>query len=136
MATLFNVNATAPTKAERAELQVLEGLLEELPDEFLACRDMRHAWTVHADFYVAENEIGYRGVVIARELVCLRCSTGRHELYVQRKWGLDKIRNSYVYTSGYQLSGVPRGVKRSQAINDVQYRKAMLKVAALAKDSN
>ena len=48
--------------------------LRELPDEYLACRDLRHAW----------EELGYfrergGGGAIIRKLQCLRCGTLRRD---------------------------------------------------------
>lgn len=122
-------------KAKIADAKTTEALLETLPDNFLMCRDLRHAWGVLNDFYVYNDPKQTRLLVIARDLVCLRCNSERREVFVQRSWGLDKERNTYTYVEGYSLKGVPRGTKASQVVHDVQYRKAMTKVAAAAKEA-
>lgn len=99
-----------------------------LKDEWVDCRDMRHAWQVHTDFYVDDDSR------IHRDLECMRCGTVRKESYENNKWGLNKTSNAYVYPENYQLTGVQlRGIQGgplNQLIRHDQYRRAMDKIAA------
>lgn len=108
--------------------------LMDLPDDWVMCRDMRHAWAVVEDFHVTERK-GTRVQTIARILGCIRCATLRKETYVHNGYGLDKIGQGYQYPEGYQIKGVPRGVKPQAIIQEEQYRRSMEKLASLAKDS-
>ena len=128
--------STAPSNASKVspgDMATLEGLLEELPEKFIQCRDLRHAWSVDNDFYVWDNPSEVRALTIARDLVCLRCGTVRRQRFVQRRWGLERLGNNYSYQDGYQVHGVPEGLKPAQAVSIVQYKKAMRKVAKLAR---
>ena len=106
--------------------------LRDLPTEWVTCRDMRHAWATLNDFHVTGKEGGF--VRVQRELICMRCETVRYEVYDQTRTGLDKVSQSYGYPDGYQLAGVPRGVKPQAIIQQEQYRRAMEKVAGAARN--
>lgn len=109
--------------------------LTGLPDDWVMCRDMRHAWTVVNDFHVTDRR-GKRIMMIARELGCMRCATLRKENYVHNGYGLDKVSQHYVYPDGYQMKGVPRGVKPQAIIQEEQFRRTMERLADSAKDSD
>jgi len=103
-----------------------------ISDAWLDCRDMRHAWKVHTDFHVA----AFKGIQqITRVLVCIRCETRRKELYSHSGFGLDKTRQVYEYPQGYQIKGVPRGVKPKNIVQEEQYRRALEKLAGSARNS-
>lgn len=108
--------------------------LKDLPDTWVLCRDVKHAWTVETDFHVTD----YKGGdihEIRRIMRCLRCGTDRHETYVpSKRWGLEKTTQHYAYPDGYQFHGTPRGVKPSWLIQGEQYRRAMERVAALQRE--
>lgn len=104
--------------------------LQKLPANWVNCRDMMHAWSILNDFHVA-GKIS-RTSIIKRELVCMRCETVRHEEYEMTRWGLNKTYQSYSYPQGYQIPGVPRGVKPKAIVQQEQYRRAMEKVAGAA----
>lgn len=107
--------------------------LKDLPDKWVVCRDVRHAWAVENDFHVIPQVTEGRKLKhIARDLVCMRCTTIRHETYIQSKTGLEKVGQSYSYPEGYQIPGVPRGVKPSHIVQAEQFRRAMQKVAHAA----
>lgn len=116
------------TKARKT----LEQALTVLPDHYIACRDVRHAWSTENDFHVYQQaqEKGRRTMHIARDLVCMRCGTLRHEVYIAtRNAGLEKISQSYEYPEAYAIPGVPRGVKPSSIIQQEAWRRAMERVA-------
>lgn len=106
----------------------LEAALRNLPDNYLMCRDLKHAWDVHFDFFVNPKT-----KEVERKLRCIRCDMIRVEKYVQTSNGLDKIRNIYGQPEGYGIHGVPRGVKPSSIVKGVQFERAMEKVAARAR---
>lgn len=110
----------------------LADALTALPDNWIMCRDMRHAWEVNEDFHVSKSK-GSKAVEIRRVLDCLRCETKRIEVYHQTKWGLEKVRQNYDYPEHYQIHGVPRGVKPSYIVQGEVYRRSMSKVATVAK---
>lgn len=104
--------------------------LRDLPEKWVSCRDMRHAWATLNDFHVT----GKGHVQIQRQLVCMRCETVRFEVYERTATGLDKVGQSYGYPDGYQIPGVPRGVKPQAIIQQEQYRRAMERVAGAARN--
>lgn len=106
--------------------------LKTLPDHWVVCRDMLHAWAVENDFHVTPMAtVGRKSIMhISRELVCMRCGTVRKEKYhLSARGGLEKVGQSYEYPEGYQIPGVPRGVKPSHIVRQEQYRRAMERVA-------
>lgn len=104
----------------------LAAALTELPENWLMCRDMRHAWTVSEDFHVEKNK-GATVQTIKRVVSCLRCETKRVEFYTPNRLGLEKISQHYTYPENYQFKGVPRGIKPSWIIQAEQYRRTMEK---------
>lgn len=122
-----------PVKRYTADAKAAKTLatgLTKLPDNWMACRDMRHAWSVEEEFHVEPSQvIGRKIQSIRRILVCMRCETRRIENYVAGRYGLDKVGQHYVYPNDYQIPGVPRGVKPQSIIQQEQYRRAMAKVA-------
>lgn len=111
---------------------MLASALHDLPDNYLMCRDMRHAWELQHDFFAEGNRAGVKGE-IKRILVCLRCGMERVERYSQTRWGLDKVGQTYHYPEAYQIHGLPRGVKPSSIVQGEQYRRAMEKVAKASR---
>lgn len=121
---------------DTAARKTLENALMILPDQYIACRDVRHAWSTENDFHVHKQvqEKGRRTMHIARDLVCMRCGTLRHEVYIAtRDRGLEKTSQTYEYPELYAIPGVPRGVKPSAIIQQEAYRRAMEKVAKAAR---
>lgn len=112
----------------------LADALTTLPDNWIMCRDMRHAWEVDEDFHVTKGQ-GLNIASVRRTLVCVRCETLRVEKYHSLKWGLEKVAQHYVYPDNYQIHGVPRGVKPSFIIQGEQYRRAMSRIADAAQET-
>lgn len=118
--------------AGRKAAKRLAEALTELPDTWVMCRDMLHAWAVENDFHVTPLvTVGRKSIIhISRELVCMRCNTIRKERYhLSARGGLEKVGQSYDYPEHYQIPGVPRGVKPSHIVRQETYRRAMEKVA-------
>lgn len=111
------------------DAQILANALQDLPENWLICRDMRHAWEVSQDFHVVK-QTGTKVQHLRRTLSCLRCETLRNERYIISRYGVEKEGQSYTYPDQYQLEGIPRGVKPSSIVQAEQYRRAMEKVAA------
>lgn len=114
--------------SDKQAAALLASALRDLPEKWVICRDVRHAWAVLNDFHVVGDASD-----IQRELVCMRCETVRFEIYLrQRNGSLEKVSQSYAYPEGYQIPGVPRGVKPSSIVQQEQYRRAMIKAAGAA----
>jgi hypothetical protein len=79
--------------------------LTGVPDNYLLCRDLLHAWDVVSDFHITDHNS------IERTLQCSRCSTIRYDSFSTSQDGLVKDRSRYSYPQDYQLKNVPRGVK-------------------------
>lgn len=128
------LKADSPYQKKKAR-DILTRRLQEMPDNWVNCRDMRHAWAVENDFHVVTQaqEKGRRTMHVGRDLICMRCPTVRHEVYIATRHGLEKISQSYSYPEGYCIPGVPRGVKPQAIIQQEQYRRAMEKVAGAAR---
>lgn len=78
--------------------------LKDLPDQFLACRDLRHAWEELG--YFRERGSGRAGGPIIRKLRCLRCGTLRRD--VLSNSFTDKTTHYYGHPDGYRLEGMGR----------------------------
>lgn len=92
--------------------------LRDLPDEYLACRDLRHAWE-ELGYY---RERGTSGAII-RKLQCLRCGTLRRDT-LSNSYS-EKTTHYYGHPEGYRIDGMGRAgmdevrkevVKRHQVI--------------------
>lgn len=104
--------------------------LTVLPENWIMCRDVRHAWDVLNDFHVTPVE-GTKTLHFGRDLLCDRCGSQRKELYVMRKGtGLEKVAQDYVYPEGYQMTGLERPESRTLILQMEQYRRAMARSAA------
>lgn len=65
------------TMTKRADAELKEWL-DTIPDEFLACRDVRHAWGGEHRFW--SLQISKLGLVRGRTLVCARCGAAKHQI--------------------------------------------------------
>ena len=106
----------------------LKTALKSLPDNFLDCRDMRHAWTVTQDYFLAEDDNR-----IIRELACTRCGTFRRDSFRATRDGrLVRFGTSYTYPDTYQLTGVAHGVKPQEVVRGEIYRRTLAHLMAEA----
>jgi hypothetical protein len=78
--------------------------LRDLSDEFLACRDLRHAWEELG--YYRERGSGRAGGPIIRKLRCLRCGTLRRDTLANAF--SEKTTHYYGHPDGYRLEGQGR----------------------------
>lgn len=120
------------TKAELAAIQnEIAEKLQDLPSEFLACRDsgLRHQWHLVTDFHVVPAE-QVRGTIshIQRKEECLRCGGTKTEKFALLEDGITKVGEAREYPEGYLLEGgIPRGVKRSSVVWGEGFRRAGVK---------
>jgi hypothetical protein len=78
--------------------------LRNLPDEYLACRDLRHAWDELG--YYRERGTGGAGGPIIRKLQCLRCGTLRRDT-LSNSYS-EKTTHYYGHPDGYRIEGMGR----------------------------
>lgn len=89
--------------------------VRNLPDPYLACRTLRHAWTPQAMRLPDPDDTrvltlfdqGYRQVIV-RVSKCVRCDTTRIDYYGRydkRKLYFHRIDSSYWYPTDYQFHG-------------------------------
>lgn len=77
--------------------------LSNIKEEYLECRDLKHAWTWSTDFvdYKDDGKV----VSVIRALQCSRCRTIRYDEYAPKTF--DKIRSRYSYPGEYHIPGDP-----------------------------
>lgn len=108
--------------------------IEKLPDAYLRCRDLKHAWKVDHDFHVEPSVTeGAKVVLLRRVLKCRDCATLRVEHFIQGRYGLDKTGTYYVHPEDYHAPGVPRGVRISTIVQQESYRRALEKATGAKK---
>lgn len=107
--------------ARFASIEAVEQLAEELPDQFLMCRELPHAFM---PFNATMDQHG----VIERTLRCVRCQT-RRVMGVNSKTG-EMLYSKYEYPDGYLLKGFGR---ISGPARDVLRRASMGKTLAVLK---
>jgi hypothetical protein len=104
---------------------------------YSVCRDVRHAWAVENDYHVYkqyQEAKGSRSMYVARDLVCMRCTTVRHEIYLATKRnGLERVSTSYAYPPGFLIQGIPAGSSAQSILAQIRYREAMEAVAHASK---
>lgn len=75
----------------------LQQSIEDIPEEFLLCRDLGHAWAPH------DVKISRKYGEIHRVLQCRSCPTQRTQI-LEMDGSIKRSR--YEYPEGYVLSGV------------------------------
>lgn len=113
-----------------AALEEVEGLVEELPASYILCRDIRHSWDIGEDFHLYPDAREPRVTFIARSLRCTRCHTERVTVYRQGRYRIERERTFYRYAEGYQLHNLPTGVRPSEVIEMVQFKRAAGRIEA------
>lgn len=108
--------------------------LQALPDAYLECRDMRHAWYISHDFHVAPDTIeGGRVVLLDRVLSCERCPGKRTQHFKQGRYGLEKLGETRYSPSSYRIPGVPPGVRTQIIVQQESYRRSLEKAVGAKK---
>lgn len=75
--------------------------LENVSENYLECRDLKHSWTWATDF--VDYKDGGKIVSVTRALRCTRCRTVRYDEYSAKT--MEKVRGSYSYPDGYHITG-------------------------------
>lgn len=95
--------------------------LEQLPEEFVECRSLRHSWVRESFRFAPMEELENFTVprqfdqVVLRRLVCARCNTTRLELFGRSKEVLrdfDRFFVGYYYPDGYNWHRQSEGEER------------------------
>lgn len=94
--------------------------LTDLPDQFVECRDMRHAWKVQQGFHEVKGR-GKRSRYVARTLKCIRCGGERTD--VLNVSTFDRVSTQYHYPEGYQIKGNAVG-NRGTSVRREAFRRA------------
>jgi len=124
-----NTKKKAPLTRDKAE-RMVAGALHQLPEEFLACRDLRHAWKVQDNFHESDNGM------TTRTLKCVSCETVRTDVYSVLKTPgmvprMEKVSTSYAYPKGYQMRQAPG--PRIFAVSQLVRYETLLRVLAATK---
>ena len=115
--------------SNRASNRAVKNGLKNQPNDFLACRDMRHAWDVSTDYFLAEDDN-----CIIRELECMRCHACRRDSFqIARDRRLVRNGTSYTYPEGYLMKGVPRGNKSQDLVRGEIYRRMLAQAAEASR---
>lgn len=109
---------------ESKAVDEVEARLEELPQNFLLCRDIRHSWEIGENFHLYHDNREPKVTFVARSLRCTRCETERVTVYRQGRYRIERERVFYRYADGYEMHDLPKGVRPNQLIEDVQWRRA------------
>lgn len=80
-------------RASRAEID-LRTQLQEYDEDYLLCRDLRHAWVVEGFFH--------KNGEVRRRLNCLRCTMQRIDAMTIAG---RRIKNRYKQPEGYRIKG-------------------------------
>lgn len=78
--------------------------IEDLKDEYLDCRDLRHSWqrSSRHDLLITRNA-SKKVIEFTRVITCSRCGTERHTTLSVPNMAI--ARSRYVYPVGYLLLG-------------------------------
>jgi hypothetical protein len=108
---------TITTGAQRKAETLFGSALQQMPDEFLECRDIRHLWEVTRNYHVVDavEDAGIQprmghNTFVERKLRCTRCGMVRSDAYViakRARWqGLERLSSTYTMPEGYGVQGV------------------------------
>lgn len=98
------MNATPKEARERkAAVQHFSKRLHDMPNAFIQCRDMRHAWEVVRSYHLDTTAEGKKPQYVSRQLECNRCGCVRTDVLNVRTF--DKVATSYDYPEGYTILG-------------------------------
>jgi hypothetical protein len=103
--------------------------LTTLPDVYVECRDITHRWTLDQDFHVVPYTWEGREVQVSRRVWSCVCTSVRTQLFLNGRYGLEKIQDNTVRPKDYSVRGVPRGVKVKAVTQQESYRRALERAA-------
>jgi hypothetical protein len=97
--------------SEQEHSKYLKTVLKETPKEFLACRDIRHLWTIVDEFHIVEETV--EGKYLERGMECTRCKTRKIERHLLRtdRWGIYRmvrVSSGYSYPEHYLIPEMTR----------------------------
>lgn len=72
-----------------------------IKENFLDCRDLRHAWKRVGDNAVTEKQ----KTMLTRRLVCVRCGAIRTDSYIVTRVTVQRVGSTYHYPEGYRVKG-------------------------------
>lgn len=77
--------------------------LVEIRENFLDCRDLRHAWKRLNDNL--DRDAKHKYTDLTRTLVCVRCGTERRDAYRVTRVSVTRLGSTYHYPVGYRVRG-------------------------------
>lgn len=112
----------ARMRSVRDVMDVFLAGLDEIPEEFLICRELQHVWEITDPFRVVDStreqgrqSRGGERVFAERKMTCRRCKMIRSDAFkissVRGRTSLRKISGTYFPPEGYAIPGIGRGVK-------------------------
>lgn len=115
----------SPYEAARARSDLAREL-RTLPDEFVACRDLQHAWDKATEFFLEDYMYaGAQQQRIVRRMTCLRCHTERTDRFKIVDHGLVKTRSDYKYPEGFMIHKFPPGTKPLSVVRAESLRRSL-----------
>lgn len=104
--------------------------IEKLEDNWLACRDLRHAYAVEIPYHAVVLEGGQRGARYSeRTLACMRCDTKRIELVRIHNIWVERLEVAYIRPKGYDILGARREEHVLGMVRLEQIRRAIEEVS-------
>lgn len=98
----------------------------KLDDNWLMCRDLRHAYAVEVPYHAVVIEGGQRGARYSeRTLACMRCNTKRIELVRIHSTWIERLDVWYERPKGYDIKGARREAHVLGMVRLEQLRRAM-----------
>ena len=138
--TLVDVSYRDDSKLDDDDLiGLFAGSIQEMPDRFLQCRDIKHPWRIARDYHVvdASREVGVNSrlghaVYVQRLLICTRCGMQRSDAYViatnSRYQSLERLNSSYSPPKGYTVKGVGHLSGRNDLVRGEVFRRVVGKL--------
>lgn len=119
------MNATR-RRVDRPEPVPVVDQVHAMAENWLMCRDMRHAWATETPYYRIEVEGGVRGALyVERAIACMRCDSRRIEIYRVHEHTLERLASRYAYPKGYQVRGIKKGERVQDMVRYENYRRAI-----------
>jgi hypothetical protein len=123
-----------PTIRDRED--IFGQAIENMPDEYLQCRDVKHPWEVVRDYHLvdAEREEGIyprhgHNVYVRRLLRCPRCGKKRSDAFIvatKSRWqALERLGSTYEDPPGYGVAGIGHLPGTGDMIRGEAYRRVM-----------
>jgi hypothetical protein len=95
----MTVTSLAAQRSGFADANDVRGVVDQMPDEYVECRELNHLWRPYDVHYNAKYH------TYDRTLRCYRCLTRKHQELSERG---HVLRSSYSYPEDYQLKNLGR----------------------------